>query len=367
MIDLKTIALLDEGLDARNVCSSPVVVKKEDGSTTFVRCGSMDERLCKSCAELNKGDIKRLIGSGIDAEKAEEFRFYFWTLTAGSFGRVHREGRRCSCGTTHSTGSGWAGVALNPDKYDYAGAVLWNSGLGGLWNKTTTSLRDTLPDAEVASVREWQARGTMHVHALVRVPVWVEDEAVHAALLRAGGVSSHGHVWGTQQDVRLIATDDGLRHGVRYLAKALTYTVKSVGVVMPTTTAEPARIQHFQRLEWAARAMRCRNPRCEKGQHKAQDHDDSRCCSGCPSLVHRRFGFGGHRFARTRGWSLVALTRQALKDQRKAYAEEKSHGGGVSRLQERVAVEDARDREAHKNADAARRAEAWKIIDQTGN
>ena len=49
MIDLKTIALLDEGLDARNVCSSPVVVKKEDGSTTFVRCGSMDERLCKSC------------------------------------------------------------------------------------------------------------------------------------------------------------------------------------------------------------------------------------------------------------------------------------------------------------------------------
>jgi len=63
----------------------------------------------------------------------------------------------------------------------------------------------------------------------------------------------------------------------------------------------------------------------------------------------------------------VALTRQALKDQRKAYAEEKSHGGGVSRLQERVAVEAARDREAHKNADSARRAEAWKIIDQTGN
>lgn len=355
--DVKVLSALDEGLSDKNVCWHPLTIRADDGSVSYVRCGSKDERVCKSCAELFKGDTKRIIGSGIPDNSQGDYQFWFWTLTAPSFGRVHREGLRCYCGATHPTGSGWAGVAVSVESYDYAGQVEWNSGLGTLWNKSSTALREALPDAETASAREWQTRGVMHVHTIVRVPSWVSDEDVLAALKHAGQMKSRGRSWGVQQDSRRLGADDDVRHGVRYIAKALTYTVKSVAGGLPAVAAETARVEHFQRLDWAARAMRCGNPRCEKS-HGASDHAPDRCCSGCPSLAHRRYGFAGHRFVKSRGWSFMDISRRSLAEERKAFAQKMT----TSRATERATVRHAIDRAQHAHADAARLAQAWEVL-----
>lgn len=335
MPDGDVLRLLDEGLTSRGVCTAPIVVYR-DGAAEYVRCGSKDERGCEACAQMFKGDVKRVIGSGcraserdgVTAEALVGFRFYFWTLTAGSFGRTHWEDARCFCGRHHPRGSGWAGVALDPRAYDYEGQVSWNNRVGRLWNRTTSRLALDLPDAEHASVREWQARGALHVHALVRVPDSVSDEDVRAALAAAGEATYYGYGWGAQQDVRLIGSDDGLAHGVRYLAKALTYTVKSLGAGhQPEPDALPARVQHFAAMDKAARFFTC--------MHK-------HCGIGCPSTAHKRGGFGGHRFAKSKGWSLVGLTRTALQEERRAWAiEHAAEGYSVDRLHERAVVNEA--------------------------
>lgn len=328
------VEMLAEGLTSRGVCEAPILVYR-DGTAQYVRCSSNDSRACEACAAMFKGDVKRVIGSGcraserdgVTADDLAGFRWYFWTLTAGSFGRTHWEGVNCFCGRQHERGSGWAGVALDPRAYDYAGQVAWNNRLGRLWNRTTSRLALDLPDVEHASVREWQARGALHVHALVRVPAWVPDGEVRAALATAGRSSYYGFEWGAQQDVRLIAGDDSLAHGVRYLAKALTYTVKSVADDhRPSADAVPARVEHFRAMDRAARFFTC--------MHKS-------CGVGCPSTAHKRLGFGGHRFAKSKGWSLAGLTRTALKEERRAWAEAHASEMGTDWLKERAVVNEA--------------------------
>jgi hypothetical protein len=129
----------------------------------------------------------------------------FFTLTAPGFGPVHTrptgpdgQPRRCrprrdapvcehgvalSCSTVHADDDPCLGEPICRECFDYDGALVWNNLLGELWRRTTIYLPRTLARltgttqkalrqlVRVAYVKvaEYQQRGLVHVHAVVRL------------------------------------------------------------------------------------------------------------------------------------------------------------------------------------------------------
>jgi len=126
----------------------------------------------------------------------------FATLTAPSFGTVHgrrdqghrchphsRRGPRCehgrqrTCHATHGEDDPALGQPLCPDCYDYAWHLVWQWWAPDLWRRFTIALRRLVAKAlevpatrlvEVATVQnakvaEYQLRGVVHFHALIRL------------------------------------------------------------------------------------------------------------------------------------------------------------------------------------------------------
>src|SRR5581483_3418683 len=91
--------------------------------------------------------------------------------------------RDISCGHRHGENDPRLGRALCPDCYDYQAAVLFNAHAGDLWRRFTTylprhlaRLAGTTQKALRAAVRiryvkvaEYQARGVVHFHAIIRL------------------------------------------------------------------------------------------------------------------------------------------------------------------------------------------------------
>jgi hypothetical protein len=117
----------------------------------------------------------------------------FTSLTAPSFGAVHSrpdDGRPCRCGTRHEPDDAHLAGAIDPDSYGYEGAVLWNWHAPALWNRFMVELVRVLAARAGLSEREWrrrvrvafakvaefQARGLVHFHAIVRLD-GAEDRA----------------------------------------------------------------------------------------------------------------------------------------------------------------------------------------------
>jgi hypothetical protein len=127
----------------------------------------------------------------------------FVTLTAPSFGLVHRgpgrdgqlvrcrprrdkpvcqHGQPASCGRSHRDGEAVIGQPLCLDCFDYAGAVLFNASVPALWDQTARALPSALcRELDITrsvlrrhlrlsfgKVIEYQARGLIHVHAVIR-------------------------------------------------------------------------------------------------------------------------------------------------------------------------------------------------------
>lgn len=118
-LDPAAAAIMERG------CSAPA----KTATGVWVRCGSRIRSKCAACAELYRGDWAAIARSGAFDGPVERFRFYLLTLTALSFGPVHRVPRegaptRCRCGMEHSTAdAGPRGVPLDSASYDYAGHV----------------------------------------------------------------------------------------------------------------------------------------------------------------------------------------------------------------------------------------------------
>ncbi|WTF82831.1 replication initiation protein [Streptomyces sp. NBC_01594] len=162
----------------------------EPGGRLRIACGNRRASRCPSCAWTYAGDTYHLImaglvgGKGIPDTVAERPRV-FATLTAPSFGPVHNrpDSGRCRCGTTHAEDDPALGTAIHPDRYDYAGAVLWNNHAGALWQRFTIYLRREVAaragltqaackeEARVSfgKVAEFQKRGAVHFHAVIRI------------------------------------------------------------------------------------------------------------------------------------------------------------------------------------------------------
>ncbi len=168
----------------------------------------------------------------------------FATFTAPSFGPVHNRpgSRACRCGRRHAAGDPVLGSPLDPERYDYESAVLWNAHAGMLWRRFTIHLRREiarragltqreLPErarVSFAKVAEYQKRGAVHFHAVIRLdgpaggetrpPHWASAELLGDAIRAAASCAvvpgpvldgrNHTFAFGRQLDIRTIHGPD---------------------------------------------------------------------------------------------------------------------------------------------------------------
>jgi hypothetical protein len=182
-----------------------------------------------------------------------------------------------------------------------------------LWDRTRKRLRDRWDSLEYFLVREWQDRGVLHLHLLIRI---ARPEAPDADVLRddartAVAVSKiDGSIveWGAQARCdRFRADGDGART-IWYLSKALNYVMKDVA--RHGMGGRNRAWEHLAALDLAARWMRC-SPDCDPVD--------------CRGLVHSRYGSRSHvvsasrRTPRRTGWSFTGLTRTVQRQLRKQW------------------------------------------------
>ncbi|MEW2553055.1 replication initiator protein RepSA [Streptomyces zhihengii] len=245
-----------------------------------IACGNRRASRCPACSWTYAGDTYHLIRAGLAGDDrrnipaaVRDHPRVFLTLTAPSFGPVHnRPGSRpCRCGAHHAEDSPELGTPLDPESYDYPGAVLFNNHAGQLWQRFTTRLRREIAASagltqrelkEVArlsygKVAEFQKRGAVHFHAVIRIdgpagpdgppPSWASTELLTRAL-QAAAAHSYTTVmvpaaadqplrrlrWGTQLDVRPVkAFGDGSditeQAVASYIAKYATKAAETTG------------------------------------------------------------------------------------------------------------------------------------------
>ena len=258
-----------EALDAvpngEHPCSHPLaMLNVETGELVNVRCGTRSEKKCPGCAWVYKKDTAKILRSGLLDDGA--CRYFFLTLTAPSFGATHNvpkrgERKRCRCGAWHDADKDMdlRGVPLDCDEYDYSGQAYFNYRIGGLWNTTLTLLRKWFPDLCFAKVYEWQQRGALHVHIILRIPAadfLGKGDAESLLKKRASSATCGGWMhWGSQNDCREIRGGVSSDKVIGYLKKAVSYVTKDVCEERPE--GESRNKKHLMMLDEAARMMRC--------------------------------------------------------------------------------------------------------------
>jgi hypothetical protein len=182
----------------------------EPDGVLLTACGNRRAAVCPPCSATYRADTWQLVAAGLRGGKGipdsvAEHPAIFATLTAPSFGPVHstrnrrgharlcrpsrrgewlwcEHGRPTSCDRTHRPNDPDIGSPLCPDCFDYPGAVLFNALVPELWRRTTIYLQRAVaarvglsPTALRREVRitftkvaEYQARGLVHVHAVIR-------------------------------------------------------------------------------------------------------------------------------------------------------------------------------------------------------
>ncbi|MGI5487125.1 replication initiator [Microtetraspora malaysiensis] len=269
------------------------VYRTADEPTGFLltACGNRRASRCPACSEVYRDDTYHLILSGLRGgkgvpENVNAHPRVFATFTAPSFGAVHahrdrdgktlpcrprrdkplcEHGRPEGCGARHERDDPQVGQPLCVDCYDYQGAVLWNAHAGELWRRliqglpavfarllgvSRAALRRHLR-LSYAKVAEYQARGLVHFHAVIRLdgpdgpddppPDWATVPLLDLALREAAGqiavpVPDGALKWGDQIDVRpvYIAADlEGMsdQRVASYVAKYATKGAESAGTV----------------------------------------------------------------------------------------------------------------------------------------
>ncbi|SNX62895.1 hypothetical protein SAMN06272735_4687 [Streptomyces sp. TLI_55] len=216
----------------------------------LVRCNNRRATRCAACAETYRRDTYHLITAGLrggkgTSEQVATHPRVFATLTAPSFGPVHNRpngGRDCRCGIRHHENDPALGTPLDPDTYDYEAAVLWNAHAGALWRRFSIYLRREVAQRagltqrafrdhariSFAKVAEYQKRGAVHFHAVIRLdgpeggetapPAWASTDLLTDAIRAAATAAriagpevdgrSHRFVFGRQLDVRPIRSAD---------------------------------------------------------------------------------------------------------------------------------------------------------------
>ena len=176
----------------------------------YVRCNNRRASWCPSGSRTYQGDTWHLLKAGAAGgdkgvpESVASHPMVFATLTAPSFGPVHaakrpgsktprcrprtrgeicRHGKSLSCMDIHVEHDSACGQPFCGDCYDYDAQVIWQWWAPELWRRFTIALprlvakclRVTQNQARrlirvsFAKVAEYQARGVIHFHAIIRL------------------------------------------------------------------------------------------------------------------------------------------------------------------------------------------------------
>jgi hypothetical protein len=362
---------------------------REPDGVLLKACGTRRESRCPSCAAVYRADAYQLLAAGLRGGKgvpdtvAEHPRL-FVTFTAPSFGRVHsrkaqgrsvlpchpyRQGQSCphgaraGCWHRHDPDDRRLGEPLCPHCYDASAQVVWNALAPELWRYTTTYLDRTLarlvglPEAGLrrlvrvsyAKVAEFQRRGAVHFHAVLRLDAATTcrcpgclappPEPFTANLLEAALRETVAAVrvpcppledydgpprfarWGEQLDVRnIIRGDDpgelSAEQVAGYVAKYATRATESFGSGLDRrlTDADLARLDdlpaHVAELVRAAWELGAR-PSLGRLRLRAWAH---------------MLGFRGHWSTKSRRYS---TTMTALRRARVAFAKRRRARDGI--------------------------------------
>ena len=362
--------------------------EREPDGTLLKACGNRRASVCPSCSATYQADQFHLLAAGLRGgkgvpETVAGHRRLFVTFTAPSFGPVHsrraqgffvfpcrpyRQGQRCphgrraGCWQRHDLDDPRLGEPLCGRCYQAGAQVLWNALAGRLWSRTTIYLYRALaqlagvPEAELrrlvrisfAKVAEYQKRGAVHFHAIIRLdtrtdcgcpacvappPAGFTAELLEAAVRKAAEVvavpcppinEDQGVTlvarWGEQLDVHHIigASDNGALSAEQvagYVAKYATKATEALGVTLDHRIGEV----ELEGLDVPAHVAELVRACFELGR--------------CPSLARLRLrkwahmlGFGGHFSTKSRRYS---TTLGALRRARVAYAVRRRRGDTV--------------------------------------
>lgn len=266
----------------------------EPGGVLPVACKTRRASRCPPCAEVYRADTYQLIRAGLSGGKGvpatvAQHPCVFATLTAPSFGPVHsrreKDGRilRCrprrrsrdcphghalSCRQRHSRDDPLLGEPLCQDCYDYTGSVLFNASAPELWRRFTITLRRALARqagmtgtalaaqlrVSYAKVAEYQRRGVVHFHAIIRLdgpagpatapPAWATLDMLTGAIVQAAstvhletpaapGLPARTLYWGREHDIRPVTATGDLTDAkvAAYVAKYATKAAECTGTL----------------------------------------------------------------------------------------------------------------------------------------
>jgi hypothetical protein len=365
--------------------------EREPDGVLLKACGTRRESRCPSCAATYRADAYQLLAAGLKGgkgvpETVAAHPRLFVTFTAPSFGRVHtreakgrlvlpchphRQGARCphgirdGCWHRHAEDDPRLGEPLCPSCYDAEAQVLWNALAPELWRRTTIALHRALArEVDVgeaglrrlvrisyAKVAEFQRRGAIHFHAVLRLdaatacrcpacllpppePFGVDllEDALKEAIPTVqvpcpsvdGGPSRYAR-WGTQLDVHNITHEDDDQAGelsaeqvAGYIAKYATKATESFGAGLDRRITKADELDHLDRLS----------------AHVAELVRAAWELGGRPELAGLRLrawahmlGFGGHWSTKSRRYS---TTFTVLRRARVAFAKRRRARDGVS-------------------------------------
>src|SRR5262249_34713009 len=147
--------------------------------------------VCPACAEMYRHDAYQLVASGLRGgkgvpESVAKSPSVMVTLTAPSFGRVHTirdHDRLCWCRARHQPDDNVLGTPVDPTTYRYVDQAVWNHLAPRLWKRTVQEVRRELARAlgvprqrlgtmvrvRFVKASEFQRRGVVHYHAVVRL------------------------------------------------------------------------------------------------------------------------------------------------------------------------------------------------------
>jgi hypothetical protein len=292
---------------------------REPDGVLLKACGTRRESRCPSCAATYRADAYQLLAAGLQGGKGVPGTVaghprLFVTFTAPSFGKVHtrdakgrlvlpchpyRQGARCphglrgGCWHRHEEDNPRLGEPLCPSCYDAEAQVLWNALAPELWRRTTIALHRALARevgvgeaalrrlvrVSYAKVAEFQRRGAIHFHAVIRLDAATAcrcpmcllpppepfaadllEDALKAAVPAVrvpcppvdGGPERYAR-WGTQLDVHNITRADGEAGELSpeqvagYIAKYATKATESFGSGLDRRLTEDD-LDHLDRL-----------------------------------------------------------------------------------------------------------------------
>jgi hypothetical protein len=359
---------------------------REPDATLLKACGNRRASVCPSCSAIYQADSFQLLAAGLRGgkgipETVTTHPRLFVTFTAPSFGRVHSRkaqgllvypchpyrqgqscphGRRLGCWHRHDPDDPRLGEPLCARCYQSGPQVLWNALAGRLWSRTTIYIYRALAQlagltegelrglarVSFAKVAEYQRRGAVHFHAIIRLdaatdcgcpacvappPSGFTADLLERAVRQAAGtvavpcptVNEDQGVtltarWGEQFDVRHIteAGDDDKELSADqvagYVAKYATKATEALGVTLDHRIGEA----ELDDLDLPAHVAELVRACFELGSR--------------PGLVGLRLpkwahmlGFGGHFSSKSRRYS---TTLGVLRRARVAYALRRRRG-----------------------------------------